>query len=95
MAIAPSELTFNFEKTYQCGNEEANVGNIVIGPRGYEVVAEGVFTYRVNDEGKIVALRAYWESTAPPPARARSRPKFPPFEGVLISYLLCEQVFQC
>ena len=28
---------------------------------GYEVVAEGVFTYRVNDEGKIVALRAYWE----------------------------------
>ena len=30
MAIAPSELTFNFEKTYQCGDEEANVGNIVI-----------------------------------------------------------------
>ena len=28
---------------------------------GYEVTAEGVFTYRVNDEGKIVALRAYWE----------------------------------
>ncbi len=61
MAIAPSELTFNFEKTYQCGNEEANVGNIVIRSSGYEVVAEGVFTYRVNDEGKIVALRAYWE----------------------------------
>ena len=64
MAIAPSELTFNFEKTYQCGNEEANVGNIVIRSRGYEVVAEGVFTYRVNDEGKIVALRAYWEVDA-------------------------------
>ena len=30
MAIAPSELKFNFIKTYQCGNEEANVGNIVI-----------------------------------------------------------------
>ena len=28
---------------------------------GYEVNAEGVFTYRVNDEGKIVALRAFWE----------------------------------
>ena len=28
---------------------------------GYEVTAEGVFTYRVNDEGKMVALRAYWE----------------------------------
>ena len=61
MAIAPSELTFNFEKTYVCGNEEANVGNIVIRAAGYEVTAEGVFTYRVNDEGKIAALRAYWE----------------------------------
>ena len=30
MAIAPSELTFNFTKTYQCGDEEANVGNIVM-----------------------------------------------------------------
>jgi steroid delta-isomerase len=40
MAIAPSELAFNFEKTYQCGNEEANVGTIVIKAGGYEVVAE-------------------------------------------------------
>ncbi len=61
MAIAPSELTFTFEKTYQCGNEEANVGNIVIRAAGYEVTAEGVFTYKVNDDGKMVALRAYWE----------------------------------
>ncbi len=64
MAIAPSELTFNFTKTYQCGDEEANVGNIVIRSSGYEVVAEGVFTYRVNDEGQMVALRAYWELDA-------------------------------
>jgi steroid Delta-isomerase len=61
MAIAPSELQFNFLETFQCGNEEANVGNIVIKAAGYEVTAEGVFTYRVNDEGKIIALRAYWE----------------------------------
>jgi steroid Delta-isomerase len=60
-AIAPSELQFNFLETFQCGNEEANVGNIVIKAAGYEVTAEGVFTYRVNDEGKIIALRAYWE----------------------------------
>ena len=60
-AIAPSKLTFNFEKTYQCGNEEANVGHIVIESGGYRVIAEGIFTYRVNDEGRIVALRAYWE----------------------------------
>ena len=61
MAIAPSTLTFHFEKTYQCGDEEANVGHIVIESSGYRVVAEGVFTYRVDAEGKIIALRAYWE----------------------------------
>lgn len=61
MAIAPSQLEFNFEKTYQCGNEEANVGTIEIVAQGFRVTAEGVFTYRVNDEGKIVALRAFWE----------------------------------
>jgi hypothetical protein len=60
-AIARSELQFNFLETFQCGNEEANIGNIVIKAAGYEVIAEGVFTYRVNDEGKIVALRAFWE----------------------------------
>jgi ketosteroid isomerase-like protein len=61
MAIAPSDLTFEFDRTYQCGNEEANVGRIVIRAAGYQVTAEGVFTYRVNDEGKLTALRAYWE----------------------------------
>ncbi|BBZ77911.1 hypothetical protein MANY_32480 [Mycolicibacterium anyangense] len=71
MAIAPSALSFHFEKTYQCGNEEANVGHIVIESAGYRVVAEGVFTYRVNDDGKIVALRAYWELDA---ATASARP---------------------
>ena len=61
MAIAPSRLEFHFEKTFQCGDEEANVGHIVINSSGYRVVAEGVFTYRVDNEGKITALRAYWE----------------------------------
>lgn len=73
MAIAPSELTFNFEKTYQCGNEEANIGNIVIRSRGYEVVAEGVFTYRVNDEGKISRCVPSGSSRPQPRAPARSR----------------------
>ncbi|MGU3499892.1 nuclear transport factor 2 family protein [Mycobacterium sp. C31M] len=61
MAIAPSQLEFHFEKTYVCGDEEANTGHIVIVASGYRVVAEGVFTYRVNHDGKIAALRAYWE----------------------------------
>jgi steroid Delta-isomerase len=60
-AIAASELAFHFDKTYECGHEEANVGHIVITAAGYRVIAEGVFTYRVDDSGKITALRAYWE----------------------------------
>src|SRR5215213_4146229 len=39
-AIAPSRLEFNFHETFQCGDEEANVGNIVIVAGGYRVVAE-------------------------------------------------------
>ena len=61
MAIAPSELDFSFRDSFVCGNEEANVGHIDIVAHGYRVRADGVFTYRVNDDGKIVALRAYWE----------------------------------
>ena len=61
-AIAPTDkIEFNFVDTYQCGDEEANVGNIVITAAGYRVTAEGVFTYRVDADGKMVALRAYWE----------------------------------
>jgi steroid Delta-isomerase len=61
MAIAPSTLEFHFEKTYECGDEEANVGHIVIESSGYRVVAEGVFTYRVDADGRMAALRAYWD----------------------------------
>ena len=71
-AIAPTErLEFNFVDTFQCGNEEANVGSIVITTGGHQVTAEGVFTYKVNDEGKLVALRAYWEMDR---AAATARP---------------------
>ncbi|MDT5093553.1 MAG: steroid Delta-isomerase [Mycobacterium sp.] len=62
MAIAPTDkIEFDFVNTYQCGNEEANVGSILITAAGYQVTADGVFTYRVNADGKMAALRAYWE----------------------------------
>ena len=60
--IAPTDrFEFNYRETYQCGNEEANVGNIVTTMGGHQITTEGVFTYRVNDAGELVALRAYWE----------------------------------
>jgi ketosteroid isomerase-like protein len=71
-AIAPTDkIEFNFRDTYQCGNEEANVGNIVITMGGHQITAEGVFTYKANDDGKLVALRAYWEMDR---AAATARP---------------------
>ncbi len=61
-AIAPTDnIEFRFVDTFQCGNEEANVGSIVITAAGYQIIAEGVFTYRVDADGKMAALRAYWE----------------------------------
>jgi len=61
-AIAPTDkIEFHFVDTFQCGDEEANVGSILITAAGYQITAEGVFTYRVNDKGKMAALRAYWE----------------------------------
>ncbi|GFG74271.1 nuclear transport factor 2 family protein [Mycobacterium botniense] len=71
-AIAPTDsIEFDFRDTFQCGHEEANVGNIVITMGGHQITAEGVFTYKVNDDGKLVALRAYWE---PERAAATARP---------------------
>ena len=62
MAIAPTDkIEFVFDKTYQCGNEEANIGHILITAAGHQVIAEGVFTYKVDAEGKMLALRAFWE----------------------------------
>ena len=60
--IAPVQLRFDIERSYATGHEVANVGTITTRmPDGTTAVAEGVFTYRVDDAGKIVALRAYWE----------------------------------
>ncbi|GAS94597.1 ketosteroid isomerase-like protein [Mycolicibacterium canariasense] len=71
-AIAPTDnLEFRFVDTFQCGDEEANIGSIVTTMGGHRITTEGVFTYRVNAQGELVALRAYWEvdraaSTATP-----------------------------
>ena len=62
IAIAPTtKIEFIFRDTYQCGNEEANVGHILITTGEYQITAKGVFTYKANDDGLLVALRAYWE----------------------------------
>ena len=60
--IGPNEVTFRIDQSWAGGNEVANVGTIsTTMPDGTVVHTDGVFTYRVDDAGQVVALRAYWE----------------------------------
>lgn len=67
-------FVFEITDSFAAGHECANVGTIHTRlSNGYEVDTDGVFVYRVDDEGKIVSLRAIWEfdramATARPPA---------------------------
>lgn len=56
-------IVFDIERTYICGNELADVGRIRMGLPGgtHEAVVDGVFTYRCDDAGQLIALRAFWE----------------------------------
>jgi steroid Delta-isomerase len=65
--IATAErITFEIESSYLCGDEVADVGVIrTVLPGGRQVaVVRGVYTYRSNGNGKLAALRAFWEFDA-------------------------------
>jgi len=62
--IAPNDsITFEIEDSYLCGDEVADVGVIrTVLPGGTHVaIVHGVYTYRSNSAGQLVALRAFWE----------------------------------
>jgi hypothetical protein len=60
--IAPNTIEFQVRESYAAGSECANVGTISIGmPNGMKARCDGVFVYRVNDAGKLISLRAFWE----------------------------------
>ncbi|MFJ9363194.1 nuclear transport factor 2 family protein [Nocardia sp. NPDC101769] len=62
-AIAPTEsIEFLFDDSFACGREVAYTGRIRTTMGGHIVDAEGVFTYKVDEDGKILALRAFWET---------------------------------
>ncbi|MFE3256868.1 nuclear transport factor 2 family protein [Nocardia sp. NPDC059229] len=62
-AIAPTEsIEFLFDDSFACGREVAYTGRIRTTMSGHIVHAEGVFTYKVDEDGKILALRAFWET---------------------------------
>jgi hypothetical protein len=62
--IGPNDkLKFNVKLSYECGSEVANVGTIDITlPGGAQIASvDLVSTYRVAPDGRLQALRAYWE----------------------------------
>jgi ketosteroid isomerase-like protein len=68
--IASGRIEFSIRESYAGGSECANVGTITTTlPDGTRALVDGVYTYRVDADGRIVALRAYWE-----PARMRLEP---------------------
>jgi ketosteroid isomerase-like protein len=60
--ISSGRIEFAIRESYAGGNECANVGTITTTlPDGSRAIVDGVYTYRVDDDGRVAALRAYWE----------------------------------
>lgn len=54
---------FVIRDSHAAGDEVANVGTITTYlPGGYRVDTDGVFVYRVADNGLILSMRAFWET---------------------------------
>jgi len=54
-------VTIVAEKSFAAGNESAHVLTLTTKfPNGTTIAVHGIFTYTVNDAGKIKALRGYW-----------------------------------
>ena len=64
--IAPADIQIEIKESYAAGNEVANLVELTITIPAEEKKALqqkvfGIFTYTVNDEGKLLSLRGYWD----------------------------------
>jgi steroid delta-isomerase len=59
--IGSGRVSFDYPRSFACANECAFVGRVFnqLGDDAEEAGSEGVFIYKVNDEGKLVSLRAF------------------------------------
>jgi len=64
--ISKVKVSFDYPKSYAAGDECAFIGTVYAGLPGQPARGcEGVFVYKVNAEGKILSLRAFWEYERP------------------------------
>lgn len=60
--ICQATVRFVIRESYVAGNECANIGTIrSTFPDGTVSVVDGVYTYRIDESGKLEHVRAYWE----------------------------------
>ena len=59
--IAPVTVRVEAHESFVAGSESAHVLTLrTTLPNGYQAKVRGVFTYRVDEAGKLRALRGYW-----------------------------------
>jgi steroid delta-isomerase len=59
--IAPGSLLIEPHESRVAGNESAHVMTLTkIFPNGVKSIVRGIFTYQVDDTGKLTNLRGYW-----------------------------------
>tara|TARA_R110000772_G_scaffold252390_1_gene367727 strand:- start:44668 stop:45123 length:456 start_codon:yes stop_codon:yes gene_type:complete len=68
--IAPVDIRIEILESFAAGNEVANLVTLTIAIDGGEgktlqQKVHGVFTYHVDDAGKLLSLRGYWETDDP------------------------------
>ncbi|MGW4356095.1 nuclear transport factor 2 family protein [Nocardia sp. NPDC004582] len=61
LAIEPSRIEFTWSDSFACADEAAFTGTIRSTRPEVSVEVDLVAVYRVNADGKIIALRAFWE----------------------------------
>jgi steroid delta-isomerase len=59
--IAPAGIQIEAQRSFAAGSESAHLLTLTTSfPNGVRMLVTGIFTYRVNDAGKLVSLRGYW-----------------------------------
>jgi steroid delta-isomerase len=61
-SIGPNQIRIEVARSFCAGLESAHLMTLTTTfPNGGSAVVTGIFTYRVNEAGKLAALRGYWQ----------------------------------
>ena len=67
--IAPANISIEIHSSFaadkECANHITITTEIEGGGKRYRQLVHGIFTYAVNDEGKLTAMRGYWDTEDP------------------------------